>query len=172
MAVVAHRKPHLLQHVDRGLVALDIGEQGNVIAVPATREMRLDPRTEIAIGAGLAQFGGVVLVGIEIGFRRGHHRLLRRQRTRLFEGRSQFAGLDLGRLDIRLVERIDAEDRAGHSGCDLEAEELLADMVDRLQDDADHGMPGMFERGELLVMRGVVLALGAQIDEETIVAVK
>ena len=113
-----------------------------------------------------------MLVGIEIGLVGRHHRLLRRQRAGLLERRGQLAGLDLGGLDVRLVERVDAEHGAGDRRGDLEAEEFLADMVDRLHDDADHRMPGLLQRGELVVMRGVVFALGAQVDEEAVVAVE
>ena len=33
-------------------------------------------------------------------------------------------------------------------------------------------MPGCFQRGQLLVMRGVVFAFGADVDEEAILAVE
>ena len=111
--------------------------------------MGLQPGAEIAIGAGLAQIGGIFVVGVEIGPGRGHHRLFRGQRAGFFERRGQLAGLDLGVLDIGLVERIDAENGAGDRGGDLEPEEFLADMVDRFHDNADHGMPGLFQRGQL-----------------------
>ena len=55
------------------------------------------------------------------------NRLLRRQRAGFLKRRGQFARLDLARLDVGLIERIDAEDRAGNRGRDLEAEEFLAD---------------------------------------------
>jgi hypothetical protein len=69
------------------------------------------------------------------------------------ERRGQFAGLDLGGLDVGLVERIDAEHGAGDRGRHLEAEEFLADMVDRFHHDAHHRMAGLFQRGEFGVMR-------------------
>ena len=111
-------------------------------------------------------------VGVEIGLVGRNHRLLRRQRAGLLERAGQFAGLDLGGFDVGLVERIDAEDRARDRGRHLEAEEFLADMVDRFHDDADHGMPGRFQRVEPVVMRGVVFAFGPDIDEEAVVAVE
>ena len=123
-------------------------------------------------GAGLAQLGGVVRVGVEIGLVGRNDRLLRRQRAGLLERSRQFAGLDLGGFHVGLVERIDAEDRARHGGRHLEPEKFLADMVDRFHDDADHGMSGRLQRLEPVVMRGVVFAFGADIDEEAVVAVK
>jgi len=74
-------------------------------------------------------------------------------------------------LHVRLVERIDTENRAGDGGRYLEAEKLLADMVDRFHHDADDGMAGRLQGLEPRIMRGVVFALGTDIDEETIVAV-
>ena len=134
--------------------------------------MRLQPGAEIAVGARPAQVGGILVVGVEIGLRGGHHRCFRRQRAGFFERRGQLAGLDLGGLDVGLVERIDAEDGAGDRGRHLEAEKFLADMVDRFHDDADHGMPGLFQRGQLFVMRGVAFALGSDVDEEPIAAIE
>ena len=89
--------------------------------------MRFQPRAEIAIGAGLAQVRGIAVVGVDIGLRAGHDRLFRRQRAGFLERRGQFAGLDLGVLDVWLVERIDAEHRACDRGRHLEPEEFLAD---------------------------------------------
>ena len=135
--------------------------------------MRLQPGAEIAVGAGLAQARRhccrryrdrpptVDITGSSAGSAAG-----------LLERRGQFAGLDLGGLDVGLVERIDAEHRAGDRGRHLEAEELLADMVDRFHDDAHDGMAGLFQRGELVVMRGVVFAFGPDVDEEAVVAVE
>ena len=134
--------------------------------------MRLDPRAERAVGAGLAQLGGVVRVGVEIGLVGRHHRLLRRQRAGLLERGRQFAGLDLGGFHIGLVERIDAEHRARDGGRHLEPEKFLADVVDRFHHDANDRMPGRLQRLEPVVMRGVVFAFGADIDEEAVVAVK
>ena len=67
MALVAHREPHVLQRADMRGIALDIGEQRDIIVGTGAREMRFQPRAEIAVGAGLAQLGGVLLVGVEIG---------------------------------------------------------------------------------------------------------
>ena len=120
----------------------------------------------------LRSSAALCFVGVEIGLVGRNDRLLRRQRAGLLERSGQFAGLDLGRFHVGLVERIDAEHRAGHGGRHLEAEEFLADMVDRFHDDADDGMPGRLERLEPVVMRGVVFAFGADIDEEAVVAVK
>ena len=84
-----------------------------------------------------------------------------RQRAGLLERRGQFAGLDFARFDVGLIERIDAEHRAGDRGRDLEAEKFLADMLDRFLRDADHGMAGLLQRRELALMLGIVSRLRA-----------
>ena len=124
------------------------------------------------LAPALRSSAALCVVGVEIGLVGRNHRLLRRQRAGLLERRRQFAGLDLGGFHVGLVERVDAENRAGHGGRHLEPEKFLADMVDRLHDDADDGMPGRLQRLEPVVMRGVVFALGPDIDEEAVVAVK
>ena len=121
-----------------------------------------EPRSPSA--PALRKRGGILVVGVEIGLALRHHRLLRRQRAGLLERGGQLAGLDLGGLDVGLVERIDAEHRAGDRGRHLEPEEFLADMVDRFHDDAHHGMAGLFQRRQPVVMRGVVFAFGAQMS--------
>ena len=133
--------------------------------------MRLQPRAEIAVGAGLAQRVCVLVVGKEFDLVGRHHRRFRWQRAGFFESGGQLAGLDLGGFDIRLVERIDAEDGACHSSRDLEPKEFLADVVDRFHDDANDRMSGLFQRGELVVVGCVGFALGAEVDEEAIAAV-
>ena len=61
--------------------------------------------------------------------------------------------------------------RAGDRGGDLEAEEFLADMIERILHDADDRMAGFFQRIELRLMGGVGLALEREIDEAAIVAI-
>ena len=91
------------------MIAFDIGEQGDIIARTGAGEMGFQPGAEPAIGAGLAQCRGIFIVGKDIGLRGGHDRLFCRQRAGLFECRGQLPGLDLGVLDVGLVEWIDAE---------------------------------------------------------------
>ena len=90
----------------------------------------------------------------------------------LLERRGQLPGLDLGVLDVGLVERIDAEHGASDRGRELEPEEFLPDMLDRFHDDPDDRMPGSFQRDQRVVMLSVVFAFGAQVDEEAVIAVQ
>ncbi len=108
--------------------------------------MCLDPGAEIAVGARLAQRRCIGVIGVDIGLRRRHYGLFRRQRAGFLEGAGQLARLDLGGLDVGLVERIDAENGAGHCRRHLEPEKFLADMIDRLHDNADDGVPGRLQR--------------------------
>ncbi|MGY4597859.1 hypothetical protein ACVWXL_005605 [Bradyrhizobium sp. GM22.5] len=133
--------------------------------------MRLQPGGEVAVGAGSAQGCGIGLVGVEIGLGGADHRLLGRHRAGLFERGGELSGLDLGRFHVRLVERVDAEDAARDRRCHLEAEKLLAEMVDRLHHDAHDGMAGRFDRSKLRVMGGVRFALDTDVDEEPVIAV-
>jgi hypothetical protein len=91
--------------------------------------VRLEPRDQRAIGAVLAERLGIVRVGIELAALGRHDRFFVRQCAGCLERGGELAGLDLGRFDVRLVERIDAE----HAACDrnrhLETEELLAELV-------------------------------------------
>ena len=64
----------------------------------------------------------------------------------------QRARLVLARLDIRLVERIDADDRAGHRSGDLPAEEFLADVPDILHADPRHRMACLLQRRHRLAL--------------------
>ena len=75
-----------------------------------------------------AELGGVARIGIERQAILAEHRRLCRQAMRLLVILGQRARLVLARLDVRLVERIDADDRAGHRGRDLPAEEFLTDV--------------------------------------------
>ena len=135
------------------------------------REMRFQPGFESPVRASLTQLARIGLVGIEISLAGRDYRLFFRQRTGFFESCRQLACLDLGGLDVRLVERVDAENGASHCGRHFEAEEFLPDMLDRFDDDANHRMAGLFQRVELFVMTCVVFARGAQVDEEAVIAI-
>ena len=155
MAPVAHREPRLLQGRGVGIVARDIGQHGKIVAGADAAEMRLEPAIERRAGAGGAQRLGVGVVGIKVDGFAGKRRRLGRQRAGLLERGRQFAGLDLAGFDVGLIERIDADDRAGDGSRDLEAEEFLADMFGRFQLDAHHRMAGRLQRRELGLVSGI-----------------
>jgi hypothetical protein len=81
---------------------------------------------------------------------------------------NQPARFELARLDVGLIERIDTQDRAGHGGGKLPAEELLADVVRIGERDAHGGLPGRLERGDGDVLGGVEAGVQPQVDEDAI----
>ena len=58
----------------------------------------------------------------------------------------QTTGSNLARFDVRLIERIDLQNRARHGGGDLPSEELLRQIPPILTTDAHDGMPALAER--------------------------
>src|SRR6185437_1783838 len=102
----------------------------------------------------------------------GERWLFVRKPAGFLERRGQLASLDLGGFDVWLIERIDAENCAGDRDRHLEPEKLLADLIGRMHHDPNHRMPGVLERAQPLIMSGIVFVRGADIDKETIVAVK
>ena len=84
----------------------------------------------------------------------------------LLERLRHFAGRDLARLDIGLVERIDAKHYSGHGGRDLEAEKFLREKLWRTDSDAHHGMPVTRQRINELVLRRIRMRGVAQIHEQ------
>ena len=79
--------------------------------------------------------------------------------------------MTLAGFDVGLIERIDADDRAGNGRGDLPAEEFLADLVAIGDVDAHDGMTGPFERGDGVVLRGIGLGRQPHIDEQAVLAV-
>ena len=131
--LVANRDAQLLQRADVRLAAIDIGEEGKIVAVMDAAEMRAEPALKRRIGAGLAQGARIALVGVERDAVLLEDRRFRAERAGFLIGVGQLARCDLARFDVRLVERIDADDRSGDRGCDLEAEEFLGEHVRRRQ---------------------------------------
>src|SRR5207237_10239006 len=100
----------------------------------------------------------IALVGVEADAAVPlEERVLLRQRPAFLIGRGQRARLLFARFDIRLVERVDADDSAGDRGRDLEAEKLLTDGIVVGNIDANNRMSGGFDRADRLVLRCVAL---------------
>ena len=133
--------------------------------------MRLQPAVGPAVGARALQRFRIRRVGIDVHRRVAGARRLARQRARLFERRREFAGLDLARLDIGLVERVDPDHGAGDRDGELEADELLADLVRRFQHEPRDRVSGLLQCIERACVRRIGFAAGPQIDEEAVAAV-
>src|SRR5260370_12337454 len=119
---IADHAPDVLQCIMMLLVAFDIGKKRAIIS-------GLDPlqvRREIfRQRTGTAESVAVPLVGKKRNAILGEEGRCRRQFTAPFVGGRELARLRLARLDVRLVERIDAEDPARTGRGDLPTEEFL-----------------------------------------------
>ena len=100
----------------------------------------------------------VLRVGKErkIAFRQ--ERRFRRQLAGPLVCSRKFARLVFARLDVGLVERIDAEDRTGNGRRKLPAEELLADVIAIGDGDAHDRMTRAFQRGDCVILLGIRFA--------------
>src|SRR5215831_12366934 len=78
---------------------------------------------------------------------------------------------DLARLDVRLIERIDAEDGARDGRRDLPAKELGAELVGVVDAEPYDRLTGALERRHRVVLRRIGGRGQTDVDELAIVAV-
>ena len=134
--------------------------------------MRAQIADERGIAAcGLLQSGGVLRVGEELDARFLQERRLGRQRAIFLVFAGELLGFDLAGFDVGLIERVDADDRAGHGRRDFPAEKFLAQVVDIRHGDADDRLAGLFERVDGSVLLRIGRAVETQIGEHAIVAI-
>ena len=112
---VPHRGPHRAERRLMRIVALEIGEEAQIASGPQLVEQRLQERSRVGGSLGCEE--------AELPFAQDW--LAQIERARPLIVLDEEAGLDLGGLDVGLVERIDADDRAGDRRCDFPAEEFL-----------------------------------------------
>src|SRR5665213_2724694 len=117
--------------MDAGEVALQIAGQG---VVPT-------------------EFCCIARIGIEDHAILAEHGLLRGQALRFLVGLGQDTRFVLARLDIRLVERIDADDRTRNRGGDLPSEEFMTDVPDVFHLDPRDRMARLLQRIHRLALR-------------------
>src|SRR5216683_1191686 len=168
---VADHAPHRLQGAGMRRIALDIGEQRAVVALPELTEMRPQITRQRGARAAIGECPGIPLVGEERDPVGGEDRLFRPQPAALLVLVGELAGLDLAGLDIGLVERTEANDGAGDGGGDLPAEEFLAELAGIREGDADDRLAGALQRVDGAVLRGIGAGIETQIGEETVAAV-
>src|SRR5262245_31372254 len=119
---VAERRP------DRGQLGLvlgrhlDVREQRRVVAGPDAAEVRAEDLRQRRAG----DLDRVRRVGVDLQALALPDRRLRRQGPVALVRAGQLARDDLRGLDVRLVERVDADDRAGDGCGELPAEDLAA----------------------------------------------
>ncbi len=115
-----------------------------------------------------AECGGVARIGIERQAILAENRLLLWKAVRLLIVLRERTGLVLARFDIRLIERVDADDCAGYGDRDLPAEELLADMPNIRHADPHDRMASPLQRRDRLLLSKVNLPIQLQVDEESV----
>ena len=167
---VADQSPHGLERIAVLPVAFDVSEQRAIIAVANPAEMRragsrpASPRFPTALrffSSAKTRDAGLFENGVS-----------RRQRAGPLIGGGEFARLVLARLDVRLIEWVDAEDRSRNRRRDLPAEEFLAEVVAVGDLDAHHRMAGVLEFNESRVRcRRRCSSASRSVDEQTIVAI-
>ncbi len=121
--------------------------------------------------AGSGESGGVALVGKKFDSAAFEEGSFRRQAARGFVFGGELAGFDFAGFDVRLIERIDADNGAGDGSGNFPAKEFLAERVDVRKGDANDGMTGFFESGDGGILGFVGFGGQAQIGEDTVVAV-
>ncbi len=133
--------------------ALDIGEQGGVVARTEAGQMRLHHRTQRR--SRPAELGRVLLVAEQLDRAIGQERRLVRQLAAVVVRAGQLLRLDLARLDVRLIERVDPDDRPGHRRRELPQEERLAKLQRVGELDPHDRLAGLGQRLDRLVLRRV-----------------
>ncbi len=104
---VADQDADILERISMAFVAFDIGEECAIIACPNSLEMRREIFHE---RGGLPERLAVLLVGKEGKAGLVQERCFRRQLPGPLVSGGKLACLVLAGLDVRLIERIDAED--------------------------------------------------------------
>ncbi len=166
---VAYDAADALHDLDMAGAALDIGEQRGVIARADAPEMGLQRRCEaltLRLQRRLVARIGEQFdpVAFEEGARLG-------QRPSLLVGLGQVAGLDLGRFDIRLIEGVDADDRAGDCGGHFPPEKLLPELHHVGHGDPHHRVSRSFQRGNRPLLLGIPVGGEPEIGKNAITAV-
>src|ERR1700675_1629795 len=135
--LVAHGMANRLELGFVRVVHMDVAEHGEIIAGFDAAEMRLDVAAKRGVTAGgLLQRRGVLLVRVELHALVGEDGSFRGKRAVLFVLGGEFPSGDLAGFDVRLVERIDADDRTSDGGSDFPAQHFLAQLVNVRHGDA------------------------------------
>ena len=163
--------PNGLQLVEVPCIAIDIGQQGEVVASREAVHVGLQISTKCAVISGpVCQRGGVLLVGEQSNPVFFQDRRLGGQGAGRFVGRRQFARCDFAGLDVRLIEGVDAQQRAGDRGGDFPAEEFLAKVIAVGNRNPNDWLPGLLQEVNRRVLRRVSRAIGSQVDEQAILS--
>src|SRR6185437_8636865 len=108
-------------------------------------------------GGVLTEFGCIARIGVDSQAVLAEHWLVLWQAMRFLVVLGQCACLIFACLYIRLVEGVNADDRACHGSGNLPTEKLLADVPAVLHADARDRMAGPLEGFHRLALRGIDL---------------
>src|SRR5882762_8844692 len=165
---IADHQTDVPQDVAVKLVAFDIGENPAIISCLDSRQMSAETFHE---RRRLAECGAVLRVGKKAQAILLEQGRFRRKPTALFVSVGELPGLHLARLDVGLVERIDAEDRPRDRRGDFPAEEFLSDVMALANRDAHDRMAGLLQRRDGLVLLGIRFGGEPQIGEDPVLTI-
>src|SRR4029077_13789833 len=151
------------------VIAFDVGEEGAVVLRTQAVEMR--PQTGHERVAAARKGLRICRVGEKLDAAVHTERPLRGQLAGRLEGGRELARLQLARLDIRLIEMVDANERAGNGGGEFPAEEFLTELVAVGDVKAQDGLTGPFEPGDVVVLGCVRVGREPDIDKKPIGAI-
>src|SRR5438105_12721245 len=132
---ITNNVPRSLQKLLVCIIHLDISKQREIVIHPQSIEM--SPQIVLqgfGINRGF-QSSRVRLVRIQLDTLAFKKRSLLGQRTRLFILLRQFSRGDLASFHVRLIERIDPDDRAGDRRREFPTKEFLAQIVNVIEPD-------------------------------------
>ena len=169
LLAIAQRVAHCLQSFLISFVHLDVAKQRCVIPGSDRVEMGAQICCEsFLLARSNGQLACVLLVGEELDALVFEDRRLGRKRSRLFVLLREFARLDLAGFHVGLIEAVDSDYRSGDCGCDLPAEELLADVVLVEHLNADDRESGFLQRVHFRVLRGIGDAFEADVNKQPV----
>src|SRR5262249_34045494 len=141
-------------------IHLDVREQGEIIVSPEPRQMSLEVGGESRLIAHVTlQRVGVLLIGEELHALAFEERRLGWKPAGLLVLARERLRRDLAGLNVRLIERVDAEHRAGDSRRDLPSHELFAEVVLRRHPNSDDWSAGLLQCGYAGILCGIGLVL-------------
>src|SRR5262249_39177491 len=158
---VAYGMPNLLQLRLMRCIHLQVSQYCEVVSGAQTIQMRAQVLPNIAA----TDRAGVPCIGEQFDSCLLENRLFLGKRACLLVLARKLPSLNLTGLNIGLVEWVDCQDRAGNGRSDFPTEELLAEVVDVVDRNADNGMAGIFKSCDLFVLRCIRRPFKSQVRE-------
>src|SRR5262249_23929915 len=169
---VTNRMANALQLGLMLLIHLDEGQQSKIVSRAQLAQMGAEQAGQREIGPGNPfEVRRVAIIGEKLDATVLKNRSFGRKLSGLFVIGRQLSCYNLGGFNVRLVERVDRDNRSRDGRCDLPAEEFLADIVDVRHIDSDYRLSSFAQGIDLGVLLLIDSASQAQIDKDTIVAI-